>query len=185
MYEGHHLPPPPGLDSEAGQVRPESNFRGLSDVQKWKGDWMKKGALACIFRAVTLLYSFLAFMLVVTFPDFTTYPDYSYLFSIALVTIIYTAVWVGIKGHELRTGDVIIPHNVTLWLNFCGDQLLALMLLSSASSAASFIRNDEARGEEVLGQGKAAVAMAFLGFFSLESAALITGYNFSIHLSNS
>uniref|UniRef100_A0A803L355 Uncharacterized protein n=1 Tax=Chenopodium quinoa TaxID=63459 RepID=A0A803L355_CHEQI len=67
------IPLPPGSDMEDGgaKERPESHFRGLSDVQKWrKENWMKKGVLVLVLRAFALLFSFLSFIITVVIPNF-------------------------------------------------------------------------------------------------------------------
>jgi len=66
------VPPPPGVDVEGGAGRPESVFRGLSDVQQWKkDDWMKKGMI--VLRALALLFSFLSFIIMVTLDGFNDF----------------------------------------------------------------------------------------------------------------
>ncbi|KAK9734329.1 hypothetical protein RND81_04G132000 [Saponaria officinalis] len=175
VKEGGELPPPPGAaDVEAGQVRPESNFRGLSSVEKFKKDedLMRKGVLVLICRAVALFFSFLTFMLMVTISNFSYYTAFSYVFTIALFVMVYTAVLVGIKGHEILTGQQIIKSEIGIWIEFVGDQVMALLLLSAASAGASL---------SPYGQAGASICMSFLTFFSLEAAALISGYNFAFH----
>ncbi|KAL9227752.1 hypothetical protein vseg_003403 [Gypsophila vaccaria] len=110
----------------------------------------------------------------------------SYVFAIVLVVIVYTAVFVGIHGHEVRTGEVVIPPKVAVWMNFLGDQILALMLLSAGSAgaeAATALR--QMYVGSAVDQATAAVAMAFIAFIALEPAALISTYNFSVYLSKS
>lgn len=47
----------------------------------------------------------------------------SYGFAIALIAMVYTVVQVGIKGHELRTGNDVITPELAYWIDFIGDQV--------------------------------------------------------------
>ncbi|XP_021761000.1 CASP-like protein 4B1 [Chenopodium quinoa] len=184
------IPLPPGSDMEDGGAkgRPESHFRGLSDVQKWrKEDWMKKGVLVLVLRAFALLFSFLSFIIMVVIPNFQLSEPNSYVFSIALITMVYTAIQVGIKGHELRIGKDIISSDVVVWIDFIGDQVMTYMLLSSASTGAMNTNLARNMGyvNPIVEKESTAVAMAFLAFFSLASASLISGYHLFTELSRS
>ncbi|KMS94681.1 hypothetical protein BVRB_016340 [Beta vulgaris subsp. vulgaris] len=119
------VPRPPGSDVEGEDgARRESNFKGVSDVQKWKEeDWMKKGVLALGLRACALLFSFLSFILMVVIPNFHLDQGSSFVFAIALICMVYTAIQVGIKGDELRTGRYIISPEIAVWIDFIGDQV--------------------------------------------------------------
>ncbi|KAH9614512.1 hypothetical protein KSS87_023106 [Heliosperma pusillum] len=166
------VPPSPAADVEAGVAVKEC--------------WVKKKAVTLILRASALLFSVISFMLMVTVTDFTNYSALCYVFTIVLVVMIYTAVFVGIHGHEVRTGEVVIPPKVAVWMNFIGDQILALMLLSAGSAGAETVT---ALRQDYVGpavdQLTASVAMTFLLFLALEPAALISTYNFSIYISKS
>ncbi|KNA21470.1 hypothetical protein SOVF_042750 [Spinacia oleracea] len=185
------IPRPPGsddLEDGAKEVRPESHFRGLSDVQQWrKEDWMKKGVLVLVLRACALLFSFLAFIIVAVVPGFHLVESTSYLFAIALITMVYTASQVGIKGHELRTGKDVISSDIVVWIDFIGDQVMAYMLISAASTggmSTSAMRN-MGYINPIVEKESAAVAMCFLAFFSVASASLISGYHLFTELSRS
>ncbi|XP_057536192.1 CASP-like protein 4B1 [Amaranthus tricolor] len=188
-YQQPELTQPPGSDVEVGSgTRPESNFRGLSDVQKWKKeDWMKKGVLALILRSCALVFSFLAFILFATLPGFHLTESMSYGFAIALIAMVYTVVQVGIKGHELRTGNDVITPELAYWIDFIGDQVLAYMLFSSASVGAAITNPARklAYRDPTLDHIAAAISMSFLAFFSLASAALISSYHLFAELSKS
>ncbi|KAK9723609.1 hypothetical protein RND81_05G011900 [Saponaria officinalis] len=162
--------PSHAVDVEAGAVTKEC--------------WVKKKPVVLILRASALLFSVISFLLMVTVSDFTNYSALCYVFAITLVVIVYTAVFVGIHGHEVRTGEVVIPSKVAVWMNFLGDQLLALMLLSAGSASAEAAT---ALRQAYVGSGvdqvTASVAMAFITFAALETAALISTYNFSIYIS--
>ncbi|XP_010683595.2 CASP-like protein 4B1 [Beta vulgaris subsp. vulgaris] len=178
------LPRPPGTDVEGGaRVTPESYSPGPSDGKIWKGEWMKLWVL--IFRACALAFSCLSFILMACVGDFYLYYGLSYLLGIAVIVTVYTAVQVGIKGHELRTKTDVIPRKVAIWIDFCGDQLLAYMLFSSASVGATI---SVALRSEYTGVGlelvAASVSMSVLAFVSLTPAALFSAYRLFANLSN-
>ncbi|XP_021731295.1 CASP-like protein 4B1 [Chenopodium quinoa] len=101
--------------------------------------------------------------------------------------MVYTAIQVGIKGHELRTEKDIISPDVVVWIDFIGDQVMTYMLLSSASTGAMSTNLARNMGyvNPIVEKESTAVAMAFLAFFSLASASLISGYHLFTELSRS
>lgn len=183
---GGPIPPPPGADMEGGTGRPESVFRGLSDVQQWKkDDWMKKGMI--VLRALALLFSFLSFIVMVALDGFDNYESLNYVLAIAIIAMVYTAVQTGIKVHELRTGKSVIPPEVATWFDFSLDQIMAYMLLSSASAATAIvnaIRKSWWASDTGIHHASAAISMSYLAFFSLAPAALISGYYLACQLSS-
>ncbi|KAK9723607.1 hypothetical protein RND81_05G011700 [Saponaria officinalis] len=177
------------MSHPAAAWTPEKHFVGAVDVEAGAARnecWVKKKAMVLVLRASALLISFISFCVMVSVSDFTNYPALSYVFAITLVVIVYATVFVGIHGHEVRTGEVVISSKVAVWMNFLGDQLLALMLLSAGSAGAEAVT---ALRQEYMGPGvdkvTASVAMTFITFAALEAAALISTYNFSVYISKS
>ncbi|KAL2900015.1 CASP-like protein 4B1 [Bienertia sinuspersici] len=153
------IPRPPGSDVEGGgetPARPEK-----------------------FFRACALLFSFLSFILMAFVSDFYLYGGFSFVLGVAIVTTAYMAVQVGIKGHELRTLEVVISPRVAVWIDFCGDQFLAYMLLSSATAGATTsvgLRNGYSYATVGLELVAASVSMSIFAFIFLAPATLFSAY---------
>ncbi|XP_021731298.1 CASP-like protein 4B1 [Chenopodium quinoa] len=179
------LPRPPGNDVEGGaRVRPEANTgpAGSSDGKKMKGDRLKLWAF--IFRACALAVSLLSFILMVAVTDFYLYSGFSYVLGIAIIVMVYTAVQVGIKGHELRTKKDVISPKIAIWIDFCGDQFLAYMIFSSGSAGAtmSISLSNDFYTNSGLQLVAASVSMSVLAFIFLAPAALLSSYRLFANL---
>ncbi|KAL2928919.1 CASP-like protein 4B3 [Bienertia sinuspersici] len=81
------------------------------------------------------------------------------------MAMVYSATQVGIKGEELRTGKDVISPDTAVWIDFIGDQVMAYLLLSSASVGAmttsSLRRSWGSHPNPTLDQATGAVAMSF------------------------
>ncbi|CAO2839245.1 unnamed protein product [Amaranthus hypochondriacus] len=170
------LPRASGKDAEDGRV-------GAGARPEWKGGWTRIWDFIC--RATALVVSFLSFILMVCVGDFTLYHGLSFVFAMAIVTLVYCGVQVGIKGHELRTKKYVISPKIAVWIDFPLDQVLAYMLFSSASVAArecSFLQISIEAAGGVVGSGfqlaAASTAMTFLLFLCLSFAALFSASRF-------
>uniref|UniRef100_A0A803L352 CASP-like protein n=1 Tax=Chenopodium quinoa TaxID=63459 RepID=A0A803L352_CHEQI len=184
------MPRPQENDIEGGaRARPEdintASMEYYSDGGKklLKGDRMKLWAF--IFRTCAMTVSFLSFILIVIVPDFYLFSALSYVLGIAIIVVVYTVVQVGIKGHELRTKKDVISPKVALWIDFCGDQLLAYMIFSSGSSGATlsmFISNNGNNTNVTLQVVAASISMSILAFIFLAPAALLSSYRLFANL---
>ncbi|KMT06639.1 hypothetical protein BVRB_7g158060 [Beta vulgaris subsp. vulgaris] len=175
------LPRPPRNDVEggaAGVTTPESNSQGSLDLKKWKWDWMKKWVL--ILRACVLAFTFIAFILMASVGDFYLYAGPSYLLGVAIIVTLYSAVQVGIKGHELRTKKDVISPKIVAWIDLCGDQFLAYMLFSSSSAGAaiSIGLKSELLTNVGLELMAASVSMSIFAFFCMAPIALFSSCRF-------
>ncbi|KNA05126.1 hypothetical protein SOVF_193230 [Spinacia oleracea] len=170
------LPPPPG-----GDVENTPTAGSLDGKKLMKGDRLKLWGF--IFRACAMAVSLLSFILMVAVSDFYLYAGFSYVLGIAIIVMVYTTVQVGIKGHELRTKKDVIPPNIAIWIDFCGDQVLAYMIFSSASSGAT---TSISLGTVYMSSGlqlvAASVSMSVLAFLFLAPAALLSAYRLFANL---
>ncbi|XP_021731297.1 CASP-like protein 4B3 [Chenopodium quinoa] len=172
----------PEQSEGSARVRPEqvntvSSGASNSDGQKLlKGERLKLWGF--IFRICAMVVSFLSSVLMVSVSDFHVFPGLSYVLGIAIIVVVYTTVQVGIKGHELRTKEDVIPPKAAIWIDFCGDQFLAYVLFSSSSTGAtlSIILSSGVYMTVGLQLVAASVSMSVLTCIFLAFAALISSY---------
>ncbi|GAV76900.1 DUF588 domain-containing protein [Cephalotus follicularis] len=181
-----HLPPqatepsapPPPADVETG-------FGVSAITRRWRReDFLKRGSLA--LRGVALVFSLLAFIIMASnkhgdWKDFDKYEEYRYVLAIAILSTLYTGGQVLRHVHELSTGKQMIPRRTSAIVDFVGDQILAYLLISAASSAVPLTNGMRENNDNIFTDSSStAIAMEFLAFLTLGLSALIAGYKLSI-----
>ncbi|GAA0145779.1 hypothetical protein LIER_05895 [Lithospermum erythrorhizon] len=164
-------------------------------VQRWrKEDLLKKWSLGLLVSS--FIFSFLAFIIMASNKhgdwNFKKYQEYKYALAIAIISTIYTALQAFFQFNELSYGRNFISRHDMMMLIFFGDQLMAYLLLSAASSAVPLTNrmNDPTeddyifseRTEEIfINSSAAAISMEFFAFFAVAISALISGYKLCNH----
>ncbi|XP_038702438.1 CASP-like protein 4B1 [Tripterygium wilfordii] len=185
-HDGNQVTAPPTATPESGMEdqEPGTGFGVSAITRRWRReDLLKRGGLA--LRGIGLLFSLLAFIIMASnkhgdWMDFDKYEEYRYLLGIAILSTLYTGIQTLRHVHELSTGKSMLQPRTSALVDFVGDQIIAYLLIS-ASSTAIPLTNSMRRGADNIftDSSSAAIGMAFLGFFSLALAALISGYKLS------
>jgi len=135
-----------------------------------------------VLRSVALLFSFLAFVIMASdnhnYFKFNDSGEYSYCFSIALIASVYLALQLGRAIYEILTRRT---YTFFYYIDFICDQILAYLLMSSASTAATFTNelvSIVGSSSTFTDTGAASVSMAFLCFLAVAASSVLSGYNF-------
>lgn len=182
------IPPPPGAaaatrDSESQTAAGTATGVG-SILRRWKReDFLKKSYLG--FRCGALLFSSLAFIIMASnkhgdWKDFDRYEEYRYVLAIAVLSTLYTGLQTFRRIHELSTGtEFSSPRNWDM-IDFIGDQAVAYLLISAASSAVPLTNRMRENVDNIFTDSSAsAISMEFLAFLAMAISAIISGYKLS------
>ncbi|KAL9227753.1 hypothetical protein vseg_003404 [Gypsophila vaccaria] len=180
--------PPPETDVEGGEpvaaTARSSGFGVGSVLRRWKGDdYIRKGSLS--LRALGLLFSLLSFIVMATnnhgdWKEFGKYEEYRYVLAIAILSTIYTGVQTYKQLHQLRTGRKLFAFKNSALIDFVGDQIMAYLLLSSASAAIPLTNRMRESSDNIFTDSSAAsITMSLFAFLSLAVSSLIAGYKLS------
>ncbi|KAK1407433.1 hypothetical protein QVD17_39049 [Tagetes erecta] len=162
------LPPPPGY--------------GVTGImRRWRHeDVLKRGSLA--FRALVFLFSLLSFIIMATNShgsgrNFDEYEEFRYVLAIAILSLLYTGLQSWRQIHEMSTGKQIISGRNLALIDFFGDQIIAYLLLSAASSAVPMTNRMREGADNIFTDALAAsISMEFFAFFILGLSAMLSGY---------
>lgn len=167
-------------------MNPESASSGTSYgiLQRWKReDSLKRASLG--LRGVTLFFSLTSFLLMASnkhgyWENFDHYQEYRYLLVVAFFTSIYTGSQVYRQIHELITGNNIFRPTTAAVIDFIGDQVIAYLLISSASTAVPITDRMRENDDDAFTEASAAtITMSFFAFTFLALSAIISGYKLS------
>lgn len=179
---------PPAADVEnqtPGHAQTTGTGFGVAGIlRRWKReDLVRRGSLA--LRGLSLVFSLLAFIIMASnkhgdWKDFDKYEEYRYVLAIAILSTLYTGVQAARHVHQLSTGRELFQRRTSALADFIGDQIMAYLLISSASSAIPLTnRMREAQDNIFTDSSASAISMAFLAFVTLALSALISGYKLS------
>ncbi|KAK7390273.1 hypothetical protein VNO78_25572 [Psophocarpus tetragonolobus] len=154
-------------------------------LRRWKRkDMLRRGSLG--LRGIAMLFSLISLILVASnqhgyLQDFHVYEEYRYLLAVAVLSSLYNAGQVFRQLHELSTGkNLIQPRNAGL-IDFIGDQVVAYLLISSASTAIPITNRIRQLFADNMftDSSAAAIAFSFFAFLCLALSAVISGYKLS------
>ncbi|KAA8517482.1 hypothetical protein F0562_017775 [Nyssa sinensis] len=173
---------PPAGDVES--QTPGTGFGVSAIVRRWRReDLLKRGSVA--LRGFGLLFSLLAFIIMASnkhgdWKDFDKYEEYRYVLAIAILSTLYTGGQFMRQVHELSTGKETFPRRNLALIDFYGDQIMAYLLISAASSAVPLTNRMREGADNIFTDSSAsAISMEFLAFLALACSALISGYKLS------
>ncbi|XP_041028101.1 CASP-like protein 4B1 [Juglans microcarpa x Juglans regia] len=153
-------------------------------LRRWKReDFVKRGSLG--LRALALLFSLLAFIIMASnkhgdWEQFDKYEEYRYVLAIAILSTLYAGGQALRQVHELWTGNRLFQDRHSALLDFFGDQIMAYLLISSASAAVPLTNNMRKGADNIFTDtSAAAISMSFFAFFALALSAMISGYKLS------
>ncbi|KAJ4969736.1 hypothetical protein NE237_002835 [Protea cynaroides] len=158
---------------------------------------MKKSQV--VLRTIGFVFSVLSFVImacnrhgittdgVLYYSDnFNDYDAYRYLLSVAVISTVYTKFQVVRQIIELCTGKLMLSHEGLNFVDFIGDQIVAYLLISAASTAVPTTNDGRTSGvllSSFTNSCAASISMAFMAFLAMALSALISGYRLSTQTS--
>ncbi|KAG4390746.1 hypothetical protein GLYMA_05G037100v4 [Glycine max] len=111
--------------------------------------------------------------------SFDRYKEYRYCLSVNVIAFVYAAFQAGDLAYQVVTGRRIINHHLRYHFDFFMDQVLAYLLISAASSAATRVDDWQSNWgkDEFTEMASASIALAFLAFVAFAISSLFSGYN--------
>ncbi|XP_057440333.1 CASP-like protein 4B1 [Lotus japonicus] len=179
-----HVQTPPMAPAGDRQA-PAASTGGVGGIlRRWRReDLLKRGSLG--LRGIALLFSLISFIAMASnqhgdWREFDKYEEYRYLLAIAILSCLYTGAQVFRQVHELSTGKQLIQPRMAAMIDFIGDQIIAYLLISSASSAIPITNRMREGADNIFTDSSAsAISMSIFAFLCLALSALISGYKLS------
>ncbi|XP_038687123.1 CASP-like protein 4A3 [Tripterygium wilfordii] len=111
--------------------------------------------------------------------SFDRYKEYRYSLSMNVIGFAYSGFQAFDLAYNLASGEHVLRHHLRRQFNFFMDQVLAYLLISSSSSAATRVDDWQSNWgkDDFTEMASASVAMAFLAFLAFALSSLISGYN--------
>ncbi|GMH23147.1 hypothetical protein Nepgr_024990 [Nepenthes gracilis] len=179
-----NAPATPAVDVESQPVGAVTGSSVGGILRRWRmEDLMRKGSL--ILRPLALFFSLLSFIIMASnkhgdWKDFDKYEEYRYVLAIAILSTLYTGGQSLKQVHQLSTGKELITQRNSALIDFFGDQIMAYLLVSSASSAVPLTNRMREGSDNIFTDSSAtAITMSFFAFLALALSALISGYKLS------
>ncbi|KAJ4969612.1 hypothetical protein NE237_002711 [Protea cynaroides] len=152
-----------------------------------------------VLRTIGFVFSFLSFVIMASnrhgittdgvldySNNFNDYDAYRYLLAIGVISTVYTIFQVVRQSIELGTGKLMLSHQGLNLMDFIGDQIVAYLLISAASTAVPTTNNGRNSGvllSSFTNSSAASISMGFMAFLAVALSALISGYRLSIQTS--
>ncbi|RDY02484.1 CASP-like protein 4B1, partial [Mucuna pruriens] len=182
-----HVQTPPMADSAPSgdhQTR-ATGAGGIAGIlRRWKReDLIKRGSLA--LRGIALLFSLISFVITASnkhgdWRQFDHYEEYRYLLAIAILSSLYTGCQAFRQIQELSTAKQLLKPRMAAMVDFLGDQIIAYLLISSASSAIPLTNRMREGADNIFTDSSAAaITMSIFAFMCLAVSAVISGYKLS------
>jgi len=111
--------------------------------------------------------------------SFDRYKEYRYCLSVNVIAFVYSGFQAFDLTHLLITNHNLIVHPLRFHFDFFMDQILAYLLISASSSAATRVDDWQSNWgkDEFTMMASASVGMAFLAFVAFAFSSLISGHN--------
>ncbi|KAG6587474.1 CASP-like protein 4A2, partial [Cucurbita argyrosperma subsp. sororia] len=111
--------------------------------------------------------------------SFDRYKEYRYCLTVNIIAFVYAAFQAFDLVYTLIKKQHMIRHRVRSYFDFFMDQVLAYLLISSSSSAATRVDDWQSNWgkDEFTQMASASVSMSFLAFVAFAVSSLISGYN--------
>ncbi|XP_050225709.1 CASP-like protein 4A3 [Mercurialis annua] len=111
--------------------------------------------------------------------SYDRYREYRYCLSVNVIGFVYSGFQAYDLSYHLVTGKHVIRHHLRRHFTFFMDQILAYLLISASSSAATRVDDWQSNWgkDEFTEMATASVAMALLAFIAFAVSSLISGYN--------
>ncbi|XP_054790348.1 CASP-like protein 4A2 [Prosopis cineraria] len=111
--------------------------------------------------------------------SFDRYKEYRYCLSVNVIAFVYSGFQACGLAWRSVTGTNIINHHLRCHFDFFMDQILAYLLISASSSAATRVDDWQSNWgkDKFTEMASASVGMSFLAFIAFAFSSLISGYN--------
>ncbi|KAL8261041.1 hypothetical protein R6Q59_025090 [Mikania micrantha] len=138
------------------------------------------------FRVLEVILSLIAFSVMASDKtqgwsgdSFDRYKEYRYVVAVNAVGFAYAAFQAVDMTYHLFNGNHIISYSIRPVFDFLMDQILAYLLISASSSAATRVDDWVSNWgkDDFTEMATASIGMSFLAFFAFALSALISGYN--------
>nr|AFK43639.1 unknown [Medicago truncatula] len=155
-------------------------------VPAWSKSDVMTGKVALGFRISEVVLCLISFSVMAadktqgwSGDSFDRYKEYRYCLSMTVIGFVYAGFQACELGYQLITGKHIVNHHLRFHFDFLMDQVLAYLLISSASSAATRVDDWQSNWgkDEFTEMASASIALAFLAFIAFAISSLISGYN--------
>ncbi|GMY24923.1 CASP-like protein 4A3 [Fagus crenata] len=149
-----------------------------------KDSMVKRAALG--FRISEIVLSLISFSVMAadktqgwSGDSFDRYKEYRYCLSVNVIAFVYSGFQAYDLAFHLVTERHVIGYHVRRHFDFFMDQVLAYLLISASSSAATRVDDWQSNWgkDEFTEMASASVGMAFLAFVAFAFSSLISGYN--------
>ncbi|KAI4343759.1 hypothetical protein L6164_011068 [Bauhinia variegata] len=186
--------PPPSVTkvgpASGGGYRERS--RPATSTPGWskRDEMLRKAALG--FRFSELVLCLISFSVMAadktqgwSGDSFDRYKEYRYCLTVNVIGFVYAGLQACDLATQVVTGKPIINLALRYHFDFFMDQVLAYLLISASSSAATRVDDWQSNWgkDEFTEMASASVGMAFLAFVSFAISSLISGYNLCTHSS--
>ncbi|XP_011101338.1 CASP-like protein 4A3 [Sesamum indicum] len=145
---------------------------------------VKKVALAFrVFEVIACLISFSVMAADKTQgwsgDSFDRYVEYRYCLAVNVIGFTYSSFQAFDLAYHLGTGKHVFTHHLRYHFDFTMDQILAYLLMSASSSAATRVDDwiSNWGGDEFTLMASASIAISFLAFIAFACSSLMSGYN--------
>ncbi|CAL5198267.1 unnamed protein product [Lathyrus oleraceus] len=172
-----------GREDGGGRGRPRTN---TPTSTAWSKSDVVTGKVALGFRLSEVVLCLISFSVMAadktqgwSGDSFDRYKEYRYCLSMTVIAFVYAGYQACELAYQLIKGKHIINHHLRFHFDFFMDQVLAYLLISSASSAATRVDDWQSNWgkDEFTEMASASIAMAFLAFIAFAISSLISGYN--------
>lgn len=115
--------------------------------------------------------------------SFDRYREYRYCLSVNVIAFVYSGFQAYDLAYYLAKGKHVIRHHLRRPVDFFLDQMLAYLLISASSAAATRVDDWQSNWgkDEFTEMASASVAMSFLAFIAFALSSIISGYNLFNH----
>ncbi|XP_052183073.1 CASP-like protein 4A3 isoform X1 [Diospyros lotus] len=115
--------------------------------------------------------------------SFDRYKEYRYCVAVNVIGFVYSGFQACDLAYNLITGKSFIMHHLRYHFDFAMDQILAYLLISASSSAATRVDDWVSNWgkDEFTEMASASVGMSFVAFVAFAISSLICGYNLFSH----
>ncbi|CAL0325361.1 unnamed protein product [Lupinus luteus] len=113
--------------------------------------------------------------------SFYRYKEYRYCLSMNVIAFAYAGLQACDLVYQLVTGKRIINHHLRYHFDFFMDQVLAYLLISASSSAATRVDDWQSNWgkDKFTEMASASIGLSFVAFTAFAFSSLISGYNLS------
>lgn len=167
-----------------GKFRPDGRSATVESGRSRREDMMKVAELGLrISEIVLCLISFSVMAADKTQgwsgDSYDRYREYRYCLSVNVIAFVYSGFQAYDLGYHLVTGKHVMSYHLRRHFNFFMDQILAYLLISASSSAATRVDDWQSNWgkDEFTEMASASIAMAFLAFIAFAVSSVISGYN--------